>query len=68
MQKLKLIKTYKGDILFTHHGVSGPVIYTISSIYARKEFPYENHLQICVDFTDSPQYFLEKAEWKYATN
>lgn len=34
-------KIYSGDILFTHKGVSGPVIYTISSVYARKEFPYE---------------------------
>lgn len=53
-------KTYKGDILFTHHGVSGPVIYTISSIYARKEFPYEITFKFA-DFTDSPQYFLEKS-------
>lgn len=34
-------KIYQGDILFTHRGVSGPVIYTISSIFARKIFPYE---------------------------
>lgn len=53
-------KTYKGDILFTHHGVSGPVIYTISSIYARKEFPYEISFKFA-DFTDMPQYFLEKS-------
>ena len=53
-------KTYKGDILFTHHGVSGPVIYTISSIYARKEFPYEISFKLA-DFTDMPQYFLEKS-------
>lgn len=53
-------KTYKGDILFTHHGVSGPVIYTISSIYARKEFPYEMSFKFA-DFTDMPQYFLEKS-------
>ena len=53
-------KTYKGDILFTHHGVSGPVIYTISSIYARTEFPYEMSFKFA-DFTDMPQYFLEKS-------
>ena len=29
------------DILFTHKGVSGPKIYEISSINARKSFPYK---------------------------
>ena len=28
------------DVLFTHFGVSGPLIYTLSSINARKSFPY----------------------------
>lgn len=28
------------DVLFTHFGVSGPLIYTLSSINARKNFPY----------------------------
>lgn len=36
------------DLLFTHEGVSGPLIYKISSINARKEFPYK----ICVKFCD----------------
>lgn len=31
----------EGDILFTHFGISGPLIYTISSIKARDEFPYK---------------------------
>ena len=31
----------KDDILFTHFGVSGPLIYTISSIKAREKFPYK---------------------------
>ncbi len=31
----------KGDMLFTHFGISGPLIYTISSIKAREEFPYK---------------------------
>lgn len=30
-----------GDILFTHFGVSGPLIYKISSIKAFDKFPYE---------------------------
>ena len=29
-----------GDILFTHFGISGPLIYKISSIKARENFPY----------------------------
>ena len=28
------------DVLFTHFGISGPLTYTLSSIYARKNFPY----------------------------
>lgn len=34
-------KEYSGDILFTHKGVSGPLIYEISSIYAREKLPFE---------------------------
>lgn len=29
------------DVLFTHKGVSGPYIYKLSAINARKEFPYK---------------------------
>lgn len=29
-----------GDILFTHKGVSGPLIYKISSLLAKKDIPY----------------------------
>ena len=29
------------DILFTHEGISGPLIYKISSVNARKVFPYK---------------------------
>ena len=42
-------KSYTGDILFTHKGVSGPLIYKLSSIYARKEFPYIISLDIAPD-------------------
>lgn len=34
------------DILFTHKGVSGPYIYKLSSINARKEFPYKLTIQL----------------------
>jgi hypothetical protein len=30
-----------GDILFTHFGVSGPLVYKISSLKSRDKFPYE---------------------------
>ncbi len=30
-----------GDILFTHFGISGPLIYTISSLNAYKNYPYK---------------------------
>ncbi|MBS5860138.1 aminoacetone oxidase family FAD-binding enzyme [bacterium] len=36
----------RGDLLFTHEGVSGPLIYTISSIMACEKFPYK----IILDF------------------
>ncbi len=36
-----------GDLLFTHNGVSGPVVYQISSIMARETKPYK----IIFDFT-----------------
>lgn len=36
-----------GDLLFTHEGVSGPVVYKISSVMAREDFPYK----IVFDFT-----------------
>ncbi len=45
-------KTYTGGILFTHKGISGPLIYKISSIYARKNFPYTLYLKLLpnIDF------------------
>ncbi len=41
-----------GDILFTHFGISGPLIYTVSSINAFKEIPYKLTLDLCPDFID----------------
>ncbi len=35
-----------GDILFTHFGISGPLIYRISSIKARDSFPYRISLNL----------------------
>ena len=36
-----------GDLLFTHNGISGPLVYQISSIMAREQMPYK----IIFDFT-----------------
>lgn len=38
------------DIIFTHKGISGPLIYKISSIYARKEMPYKLTFKLTHDF------------------
>ncbi len=35
-----------GEVLFTHKGVSGPLIYKISSIKARNNFPYKLTLNL----------------------
>ena len=46
---IKKVKScgFEDDLLFTHEGISGPLVYKISSIYARREFPYTINL----DFT-----------------
>lgn len=41
--------TTAGDIIFTHKGISGPLIYKISSIFARKEMPYTLNLRLIDD-------------------
>ena len=40
------------DILFTHFGVSGPLIYTISSIKAFDEMPYKLIIDLCPVLVD----------------
>lgn len=42
-----IINGYSGDILFTHFGVSGPLIYKISAINAFNEFPYNLTIDLC---------------------
>lgn len=49
--KCKINKeTLNDDIIFTHKGISGPLIYKISSIYARKELPYNLTLKFVEPF------------------
>ena len=40
----------KDDIIFTHEGISGPLIYKISSVKARESFPYTINFDFCGDF------------------
>ena len=37
---------WNDDIIFTHKGISGPLIYKISSIYARKILPFKISLRL----------------------
>lgn len=40
------------DLLFTHFGVSGPLIYTISSKKAFDKFPYKLNIDLCPELMD----------------
>ncbi len=46
-----ILKTPQGEVLFTDEGISGPLIYKISSINARKNFPYKITLPL-IDIQD----------------
>lgn len=46
------INGYEGDVLFTHFGVSGPLIYTISSIKAFDEMPYKLNIDLAPNLID----------------
>ncbi len=39
----------KGDMLFTDNGVSGPVIFKLSSLNSRVEYPYDVKIQLIED-------------------
>ena len=41
-----------GDLLFTHFGVSGPLIYTISSLKAWENMPYKLIIDLAPDLSD----------------
>lgn len=47
-----IISELEGDILFTHFGISGPLIYTISSINAFKDFPYNLTIDLLPELND----------------
>lgn len=46
------INDLEGDILFTHFGVSGPLIYKISSLKAFDEMPYDLTIDLCPEMSN----------------
>ena len=56
-----------GDILFTHYGISGPLIYKISSIFARKNLPYKLTFSF-IDNLENFQNILNDNPHKYIKN
>ena len=56
-----------GDILFTHFGMSGPLVYKISSIKARDSFPYDLEFDLCPKL-DGLQDILNLNPHKYIKN
>ena len=55
-----------GDILFTHKGLSGPVIYKLSSVNARHSFPYTISIKLIGDI--NLQEYLNKNPHKEIKN
>ena len=53
-----------GDIIFTHKGVSGPLIYKISSVKAYDEFPYLLSFDLIKDGFEDLQAILDKNSQK----
>ena len=56
-----------GDILFTHFGLSGPLIFKISSLKARDEFPYNLNFNLYPSGFDL-QELLNQNSHKYVKN
>ena len=56
-----------GDILFTHFGVSGPLIYTISSLKTKDTVPYELSFDLSTEL-DNLQELLNKNPHKDLKN
>lgn len=54
------ISNMTGDILFTHFGISGPLIYTISSLNAFKKFPYVLKIDLMPNLGDLQTIFNQK--------
>ena len=59
-------KVVNGDILFTHKGISGPAIYTVSSLKARHKLPYKLSIDFIKEF--DLQYYLDRNPHKEIKN
>lgn len=46
---------FVGDVLYTHFGISGPLIYKISSIKAKDKFPFGLNFDLCQSLGDFQQ-------------
>jgi len=57
----------EGDILFTHKGISGPLIYKISSLKARENFPFVLEFDL-ISRLNEFQKLLEKNSHKLLKN
>ncbi len=60
-------KNLTGDILFTHKGISGPLIYTVSSFLAREKFPYPLRFSLTEEI-QNPQELLNENPHKEIKN
>ena len=56
-----------GDILFTHFGISGPLVYKVSSVKARESFPYTLSFDLVPDL-DNFQDILNNNPHKFIKN
>ena len=56
-----------GDILFTHFGISGPLIYKISSVKTKDKYPYTLSFDLCQDL-DNLQELLNSNPHKELKN
>ena len=55
--KNSMCKEMTDNLLFTHFGISGPLIYKISSIKARDKFPYKLSLDFYPQEIDLQELF-----------
>jgi len=56
----KMIQKIKGDLLFTHKGISGPLAYKTSSYCAYCDFNKQNPLTLEINFTGKPLNIFDK--------
>ncbi len=50
MRVKNLKKTLVGDLIFTKNGISGPLAYIVSSLFARATYDESNPIELTIDF------------------